>query len=91
MSEELISRQQVRLLRWAKTSRRNPPRLAGACCGDKFVVSRVGGAYDARGRGPNRKFRLNQGCSCLGRDVASFGKGGNVTLWRSTCELAAHH
>ena len=31
--------------------------LAGACSGGKFVVSRAGEAYDARARGPNRKFR----------------------------------
>ena len=29
-----------------------------ACFGGKFVVSRAGEAYDARDRGPNRKFRL---------------------------------
>ena len=34
--------------------------LAGACSGGKFVVSRAGEAYDARARGPNRKFLFIQ-------------------------------
>ena len=58
MSEKSITRQQAGLVRRAKTSRRNPADLAGACSGGKFVVSRAGEAYDARARGPNRKFRL---------------------------------
>ena len=37
VSEEPISRQQARLLRRAKTSRRNLARLAGARSGDKFA------------------------------------------------------
>ena len=39
-------------------SRRNPADLAGACSGGKFVVLKEGEAYDARARGPKRKFRL---------------------------------
>src|SRR5580704_12657343 len=38
------------------------PTLPGsrwACSGCKFVVPRAGGAYDARDKGPNRKFRIN--------------------------------
>ncbi len=35
-----------------------PRDLARARSGGKFVVSRAGEAYDARDRGPNRKFRL---------------------------------
>ena len=34
--------------------------LAGICSGGKFVVSSAGEAYDARDRGPNRKFRLGR-------------------------------
>jgi hypothetical protein len=33
------------------------PDLAGVCSGDKFVVSTLAAAYDARARGPNRKSR----------------------------------
>src|ERR1019366_530775 len=40
-----------------KTSLRNSADLAGTCSGGKFVVSRKGEAYDARVRGPNRRFR----------------------------------
>ena len=58
MSEKSIPRQQLALVRRARNEPSEPCELAGACSGDKFVVSRVGGAYDARGRGPNRKFRL---------------------------------
>ena len=59
MSEKSITRQQVGLVRRAKTSRRHPTDLAGACSGGKFVVSGAGEAYDARARGPDRKFRFN--------------------------------
>jgi hypothetical protein len=57
VSEKSITRQQAGLVRRAKTCRRNPADLAGAS-GGKFVVSMAGKAYDARVRGPNRKFRL---------------------------------
>jgi hypothetical protein len=56
-----MTQQQVGLVRRAKTSRRNPADLAGVCSGGsggEFVVSRAGEAYDARVRGPNRKFRF---------------------------------
>ena len=39
MSEKSITRQQAGLIRRAKTSRRNPAGLAGACSGGKFVSS----------------------------------------------------
>jgi len=38
------TRQQAELVRRAKTGRRNPADLAGACSGGKFVVSRAGEA-----------------------------------------------
>lgn len=50
----------MRLLRRARTGRRNLAELAGACSAERFVMSMAGGAYDARGTGPNRKFRPNQ-------------------------------
>ncbi len=56
MSEKSITRQQAGPVRRAKTSRRSSADPAGACSGGEFVVSRAGGAYDARDRGPNRKF-----------------------------------
>jgi hypothetical protein len=37
---------------------RYPADLAGACSRGKFVVLMAGEAYDARVRGPNRKFGL---------------------------------
>ena len=58
MSEKSVTQQQAGLVRRAKTSRRHPADLAGACSGGKFVVSMAGEAYDARDKGPNRKFRL---------------------------------
>ncbi len=58
MSEKSITRQQERPVRRAKTSRRKPADLAGTCSGGKLVVSSAGEAYDARDRGPNRKYRL---------------------------------
>jgi hypothetical protein len=58
VSEKSIPRHQAGLVRGAKTGRRSSADLAGACSGGKFVVSRAGGAYDARDRGPNRKFWL---------------------------------
>ncbi len=58
MSEKLIPRQQAALVRRTKTEPSETRDLAGACSGDKFVVSRVGGVYDARDGGPNRKFRI---------------------------------
>ena len=33
--------------------------FAGVCSGGKFVVFGAGEAYDARARGPNRKFRVD--------------------------------
>lgn len=33
--------------------------FAETCYGGKFVVPRAGEVYDARGRVPNRKFRVN--------------------------------
>jgi catechol 2,3-dioxygenase-like lactoylglutathione lyase family enzyme len=36
-----------------------PRDFAWDCSGDKFVVSSAGDAYDARVRGPNRKFQPN--------------------------------
>jgi len=58
VSEKSITRQRVGLVKRAKTSLRDPADLAGVRSGDKFVVSRVGEAYDAQARGPNRKFQL---------------------------------
>jgi hypothetical protein len=49
VSEKSIARQQAGLRR-AKTSCRNPADLAGACSDGKFVVSRVGEAYDRHER-----------------------------------------
>ena len=47
-----VRRQQAGLVGRAKTSW-HPPTLLGAPSGRKFVVSRAGGAYDARDRGRN--------------------------------------
>ena len=58
MSEKLVTRQRAGLMRWARTSRRDSADLAGACSGDKFVVSRAGDAYDAPESEANRKSRL---------------------------------
>jgi hypothetical protein len=58
VSEKSIPQQQAGLGRRAKTSRRNPADLAGACSGGKFVVSRAGEAYDAQAGNPNRRFRI---------------------------------
>ena len=48
------------LVKRAKTSRRNPADLAGACSGGKFVVSNAGGKHTMRTRGPNRKSRFKE-------------------------------
>jgi hypothetical protein len=42
VSEKSITWQQARLVRRARTSRRNPADCAGACSGGKFIVSRAG-------------------------------------------------
>jgi len=55
-----LERQQLGLVGRAKTRRRNPADLTGACSGCKFVVSRAGEAYDVRARCPNRKSRYNK-------------------------------
>jgi len=44
VSERSITRQQAGLVRRAKTSRRNPAGLAGACSDGKFVVESTGGS-----------------------------------------------
>ena len=59
VSEKSILRQQARLVRRAKTSRRDFADLGGACAGGKFVVWGAAEAYDARAKGPNRKFRFD--------------------------------
>ena len=67
MSEKSFEWRQAGLVKRAKTSRRNPADLAGACSGGKFVVSRAGEAYDAQARGLNRRFRVmsfTQGARC---------------------------
>jgi hypothetical protein len=56
VSDKSITQQQAGLVIRAKTSRWSSADLAGACSSWKFVVSRAGGACDARNRGPNRKF-----------------------------------
>ena len=58
MSEKSITRQQAGRFRRAKNEPLEARDLAGACSGGKFAESRAGEAYDARARGPNRKFRL---------------------------------
>jgi hypothetical protein len=47
VSEKSFAWRQAGLVGPAKTSRRNPADLAGACSGDRSVVSGVGEAYDA--------------------------------------------
>ena len=54
-----FQQRQAGLVRRARTSRRNPADLAGACSGGKFVASKAGEAYDVRARGPKRKFRVS--------------------------------
>ena len=79
MSEKSITRQQAGRVRRAKTSRRNPADLAGACSGGKFVVSRAGEAYDARARGPNRKFRVESIVKACPRNDAKPGRSVSET------------
>ncbi len=58
MSEKSIPRPREALVRRAKNEPLGPRSLVWGCSGDKLFVSGVGGAYDARDRGPNRKFGL---------------------------------
>ena len=60
MSEKSIPRQQAALVRRAKTSCWNPASSLGPCSGCRFVMSGSGGPYDARDKGPNRKFWLKR-------------------------------
>ncbi len=60
MSEKSITRQQAGFARRAKTSHRNPATSLEPALVTGSLCSRAGEAYDARVRGPNRKFRLRR-------------------------------
>lgn len=60
MSEKSFAWRQAGLVRRHKPTVGTPLISLGACSGGKFVVSRAGEAYDARVRGPNRKFLFIQ-------------------------------
>lgn len=86
MSEKMIKRQQAGLIRWAKTSRWDSADLAGACSGDKFIVSRAGEAYDLRNQDPNRKFRFTSFRRMIARGIRGVGDpGGRQPFFNDTC------
>ena len=58
MSEESITRQQSGLVGRHKSAVGTPQSRPRACSGDKFVVSRAGGAYKVQRKNLNRRFRL---------------------------------
>jgi len=73
--EESSPQEQAELVRRAKTGRRNPSDLAGACSGGKFVVSGSGEAYDAQARVQIGKSGFNvsdRGTLCF-RRARAFG------------------
>jgi len=81
VSEKSVASQQAGLVRRAKMSRRDPADLAGACFGNKFVVSVAGEAYDVRVGGPNWKSWLRRSVlifTAMWR-TARFGRGLNHT------------